>query len=527
MVLSSAASGGTENRVAAAKQTTPRLVYGRALGTVGATVVAVGGTLAGVTPLGDVAIDLPLIQVIRASTVLAVSVVYVGLTMLLVAWWRLGSALRSPSGPTGRELAKTVAWWVAPFAVITPIFSGDVYSYLAQGAMTVAGLDAYRLGPAALGGPLAVNVPEIWQHTPAPYGPVFLELAGAVTHITDKGVWAGIVGMRALAVVGIGMLIWSVPRIARSCGVRPAAAIWLGVLNPLVLLHLVGDAHNEAMMLGLMCVGLVLAIEGRPAFGVVAITLAALVKAPAGLAIIFVVPIWAAQLSGNRTLLRAARSTAVVGAVTSLTVTALAGTGFGWARTLDTPTHARTWMSITTDLGWAAGSLLHHFSSLSVDATRRAFWLAGLLIATGASLLLWWRRERFGPVATLGLCLAVFVIAGPVVHPWYLLWAVIPLGAAARSPAIRKAVVVVSAALVMLVLPGGVQPGLPALVGAVLGASSVLIVAVFLSRWDDKDFGRQRLAEALDRAASITIAPPRSAVRAPLNDGKVLGGHTE
>ena len=35
---------------------------------------------------------------------------------------------------------------------------------------------------------------------------------------------------------------------------RAKAAIWLGAMNPLLILHLVGGIHNEALMLGLMLV---------------------------------------------------------------------------------------------------------------------------------------------------------------------------------------------------------------------------------------------------------------------------------
>ncbi|MFJ8579875.1 polyprenol phosphomannose-dependent alpha 1,6 mannosyltransferase MptB [Micromonospora sp. NPDC093277] len=454
----------------------------RVLGAVGSTVIAGGGLLAGVTPLGEVAIDLPLLRDLRALPTLSVSVLYAGLAMLLLAWWRVGVSVGADGGPSGRELATTAAWWAAPFAVITPIFSGDVHSYLAQGAMTMAGLDAYRDGPSALGGPLTVNVPEIWQHTPAPYGPVFLQLAAAVTALTGGGVWAGIIGMRVLALLGVGLLAWSVPRLAHLCGVRPAAALWLGVLNPLVLLHLVGDAHNEAVMLGLMCLGLLLALRRRPVVGIVLITLAALVKAPAVVALAFVVPVWARHLAGRYGRLRAAQRIVLVAAVTSLIVTAATRSGFGWVRALGTPTHAHTWMSITTDLGWAAGSLLHRLNGLAIEHTINAFWLAGLALAAGANLFLWRRVDRIGPVAALGLGLAVVVLAGPVVHPWYLLWAVVPLAAAARGAGTRRVVAIGSVVLVLLVLPGGVQPGLPAALGAVLGSSAVLVASVAARR---------------------------------------------
>ncbi|MFD2765336.1 polyprenol phosphomannose-dependent alpha 1,6 mannosyltransferase MptB [Micromonospora eburnea] len=455
----------------------------RVLGTVGSTVVAGGGLLAGVTPLGEVAIDLPLLHELRALPALSVSVLYAGLAMLLLAWWRVGVSVRADAGPSGRELATTAAWWAAPFAVITPIFSGDVHSYLAQGAMTMAGLDAYRVGPSALGGPLTVNVPEIWQHTPAPYGPVFLRLAATVTALTGGGVWAGIIGMRVLALLGVGLLAWSVPRLAGLCGVPPTAAMWLGVLNPLVLLHLVADAHNEAVMLGLMCVGLLLALRRRPVLGIILITLAALVKAPAVVALAFVVPVWARHLAGRRgRLLRAARRTVLVAAVTGLAVTAATRSGIGWVRALDTPTHAHTWMSITTDLGWAAGSLLHRLNGLAVEHTIRAFWLAGLVLAAGVNLVLWRRVARIGPVAALGLGLAALVLTGPVVHPWYLLWALVPLAAAARGAGTRRAVAVGTVVLVLVVLPGGVQPGLSAALGAVLGVSAVLVATMVARR---------------------------------------------
>ncbi|MEV0156809.1 polyprenol phosphomannose-dependent alpha 1,6 mannosyltransferase MptB [Micromonospora sp. NPDC050686] len=452
----------------------------RLLGAAGSSVIVLGGLLAGVRPVGEVAIELPIVPALRNSTGLSVSVVYVGLTMLLLAWWRVGVLVRA-DGVSVRGLATTAAWWALPFAIALPVFSGDVHSYLAQGAMTSAGLDAYRVGPAALGGPLTVNVPDIWQHTPAPYGPVFLHLAAVVTDVTG-GVWVGVVGMRVLALLGVGLLVWAVPRLARACGVRPAAAMWLGVLNPLVLLHLVGDAHNEAVMLGLMCVGLVLVLRRRPALGVVLVTLALLVKAPAALAIAFVVPIWARQLEGRRPWLRAALWTATVSGGTAGVVTALTGTGFGWLRALGTPTHARTWMSISTDLGWAVGTVLHHLKGLDVEQTRHVVWLVGLVAAAGACLVLWRRSERLGPIATLGVCLGVVVLAGPVVHPWYLLWALVPLAAGARGTTIRRVAAAGSVALVLLVLPGGVQPSLAALAGALVGTATVLVAAAFTRR---------------------------------------------
>ena len=38
-------------------------------------------------------------------------------------------------------------------------------------------------------------------------------------------------------------------------------------------------------------------------------------------------------------------------------------------------------------------------------------------------------RGRIDPVTGLGVGLGAVVLLGPVVHPWYLLWAAIPLAA--------------------------------------------------------------------------------------------------
>ena len=67
--------------------------------------------------------------------------------------------------------------WAVPFLVTPPIFSRDVYSYLAIGAQMLHGTNPYELGPVdALGrdNPLAHQVDARWQHTTTPYGPGFL-----------------------------------------------------------------------------------------------------------------------------------------------------------------------------------------------------------------------------------------------------------------------------------------------------------------------------------------------------------------
>jgi hypothetical protein len=456
------------------------------MGFAGSCMLVLGSLLAGVLPWRDVLAAPTWLMHLRLYVVPAVACVFVGTSLVVLAWWRLGGLIHArgrdqgsasdddPPGLTTRDLAVTLACWAAPLLVAAPLFSRDVYSYIAQGQMTVQGIDTYTFGPAILGAPLALDVPAIWLYTPAPYGPVFLTLAAQVSDIVEDHSKLGILGMRLIAWAGIGLMIWAVPRIARACKINPASALWLGVLNPLVVLHLAGDSHNDAVMIGLMAAGLALALNRKPAVGVVLITLAALVKATAGLALVFVVPIWAAQLKGRGGWVRASAMTTAVTAVVVVATTAVAGTGYGWVAALDTPAIAHTWTSIFTDLGYWSGLLV---SALGIGTMNQALlvWRGiGLAAAAAVCLYMLRKHERYGTIVGLGIGMSAVVMLGPVMHPWYLLWAMVPLAASAADPRIRKTVIALTIAFTLLALPGGVLPSVASISGAVLGVVLVL-----------------------------------------------------
>lgn len=251
---------------------------------------------------------------------------------------------------------------------------------------------------------------------------------------------------------------------ARRVGGSAVFALWLGVANPLMLFHLVSGVHNEALMIGLMLVGLELVLR-QPAMrlttlgGTALIAAAAQVKVPAALALGFVV-VWCARVRGGR-LRDAGWAAAVIGGVAAATTVAIGlgtGLGFGWTGALGTPNVVRSWMSVVTEMGLLAawiGSLLglgdHTMSVLTLVR------LTGLVGAGGVCLLLLWRcwRGRLDPLAGIGIGLGAVVVLGPVVHPWYLLWAVIPLAASATNPAFRVSATVACTVLAVAVAPTG------------------------------------------------------------------------
>lgn len=393
-----------------------------AVGTVGSALVALGGWGSGALPPGwdGVGPGTPL--------------VLVGVLLLGAAWWRLRSI--SPGG---------VLLWAAPLLLAPPMFSRDVYAYVGQAALVVEGVDPYDSGPSALDGPLVDGIDEVWRDTPSPYGPLWLMLASLVVRVTGESLLPALVGMRLLAVLGLVLAGWALRRLGGD------RALWLGVANPLVLLHLVAGAHNEALMLGLMLAGL--AVGSLPlAAGL--ITAAALVKLPALAALGFVVmarPTWASRLRGAL----------VAGLVCGVTAVLLSlDLGWGWLGTLDTGRARLSLFSPMTGLGVL----------LPGDALD-AVLLAGLLLAVGVVAALLWRTPSLGPVRAAGLALLAVSVLLPVVQPWYVLWGVLPLAAVA-GPRLAAGLGAGCLVLALMVWPSGrsvVRPplyGLPTLLAA-------------------------------------------------------------
>jgi hypothetical protein len=449
-----------------------RLIEVRAVGFVGAVVVALTSLRVGATPVGGI-VEM---QVgLRGVPPLEMALAYFGLALLVGAWLRLGAVVRDHRVRPASTVV-TLAWWAAPLAVSAPLYSRDVYSYLAQGALFVRGLDVYEFGPAALGGPLTAQVSMIWQHTPAPYGPSFLLVAGAVMAVAGESVLVGVVGMRLVALASLAVMVWAVPVIARRHGVDPSRALWLGVLNPLVLAHVVAGVHNEALMVALLLVAVVLTLRGRPLVAAAVIGVACLVKAPAVVALAFIV----AAVWGPRPLraLPLAALTAKVGAVAAATVagvTLATSAGFGWAAALGNTAEQRNGLSMVTNLGMLLDGvlgLLGLSGPVDLVAVTRALGMAAAVALAGYLLL----RRRDLPFQGLALVLLAVVLLGPVVHPWYLLWGSVLLAATTVHPTVIRWAVIGSAGLAFYPMPSGGGPTVEALWGLAGIAAAVLFL---------------------------------------------------
>ncbi|MFE7059189.1 polyprenol phosphomannose-dependent alpha 1,6 mannosyltransferase MptB [Streptomyces californicus] len=445
----------------------------RRLGAAGSLAVVIGGWFAGKLPVHD-----PWgLWVDHGSAAKAVGAViaYIGLTVLVVAWWQYGR-----TAATVRDTLVTLAWWTAPFLIAPPLYSADVYSYIAQGSMVVEGHDVYTVGPSALdpggiGGDAAASVGHHWRDTPAPYGPLFLLLSAAVAKATGGTIVPAVLGLRLVALASLVLIVWSLRRLAAEHGHSESRALWLGALNPLLLMHVIGGIHNDGLMIGLMLAGFVLALRGRWIVGSALIGLAMMVKSPAAVALLFIGVLVHAAATGPawRRWAKGLLAPGLVACAVAGGATLISGTGFGWLHTQGVAANIHTALSVTSDIGLGLGQLAHLLLDVDADSVKSAVQTLGLAVAIGLILVLARRAMRGAvtPAHALGLSLLLLVALSPMVQPWYLLWGMAVAAATGRYGRLSAVLIVLSAALVYETHPMGATPPY----GFVLAGLAVLL----------------------------------------------------
>jgi alpha-1,6-mannosyltransferase len=420
------------------------------LGFLGSVLITVGGLGAGSTKPHD-----PLLESIHLSwlrfghgLVLSSILLWTGVGLMLIAWLGLGRRVLAGE-VTEFTIRATTAFWLAPLLLSVPVFSRDTYSYLAQGALLRDGFDPYAVGPVANPNVLLDNVSPIWTITTAPYGPVFILVAKLVTMVVGNHVIAGTMLLRLCMLPGLALLIWAAPRLAHHLGTSGSTALWICVLNPLVLIHLMGGVHNEMLMVGLMAAGIALTFGGRHVLGITLITVAIAVKATAGISLPFLVWVWMRHLCDQRGY-RPARAFLVATAMSLLIFTvvfgilsAMAGVGLGWLTALAGSVKIINWLTVPT----AAANLIHALGSgffpIDFYALLRVTRYVGIAIIAVSLPLLWWRFRRDDRDALTGIAwsMLIVVLFVPAALPWYYSW---PLAVIAPLAQSRRAVATIA-----------------------------------------------------------------------------------
>jgi hypothetical protein len=420
----------------------------------------------------------------QTKLLLSIVLVYGGLVLLMRVWLRLSEVMKNHPGSPIKQLWKILALWSVPMIIAPPLFSRDVFSYAAQGEMTSYHLSPYILGPFSLGSsPYVAPVDPLWGNAPAPYGPLFLWIDGTITRITHHNHLATVVGLRLLEVAAVALMAYALPLLARAMGRSAGEAFVLGALNPLVLLTLIGGAHNDALMAAFLTLGIAKAMQKKPLWGFFFCACAAAIKAPAALGMVYVAWTCVSPYVSRRERIRPFLYAGVIGAFVLGVSTWMAGFGFGWVKNLLSNGTVRSWAAPATGVGMAITSVSHGLgigvSETSILSVTRTL---GLLLAVALCLWLLLNANRRGWVRSLGVSLLLLVVLGPVVQPWYLVWGIVLL---ATSYVGREHfwILAFSITAPFLGLPGGralldglihVNPLLTALVLALLAGALLL-----------------------------------------------------
>ena len=462
---------------------TRRLRYIRLFGATGTILMATGALGVGAQPvLQNPTFGVRILGLFARTYITAMTITMTGTVMVVLAWLLLGRYAigRGADGEPPRrmsrsQLDRTLLLWIIPLSVAPPMFSRDVYSYLAQSEIAARGLDPYTVGPRQAFGDgytLTRTIPNIWRETPAPYGPLSLWLGRGIAHITGENIIAGVFLHRLLAIGGVALIVWALPRLAKRCGVSAVSALWLGAANPLLLFHLVSGVHNEALMIGLMLAGMELALQaissskplrGRNLVlllgGCTLIAIGSTIKIPAIIVLGFVGMALAYRWGPSlRSLVAAALLLGTIATIVTVSISFGSGLGFGWLHTLGTANAVRSWMSLPTSIGVITGfggvllGLGDHTTAL-LTLTRPIAALCAAVI--GVRMLLAVYTNRIHPVGALGVALGAMVLLFPVVQPWYLLWAVVPLAAWATRPIFRIPTICLSSLVAVILMPSG------------------------------------------------------------------------
>lgn len=360
-------------------------------------------------------------------------VLIAGTVLLTWAWWHV----RPTRDRAPVHAGTTLALWSLPLLLVPPVLSPDAVLYADLGWTLSTGANPYDVGLATSGGPFAHQVDPLWAGSGVAYPPLTLRLNQLVVAATGAHPYWSVVAMRVPALLAVAAMLFLVPRIASLLGMPRRSAVWLGVLNPLLVLHFIGAAHNDAPMVAttLAAIWVVLRRPGPwTAFlaGPVLVGVAMAFKQQGGLAVVAVagLPVAAALAAlplGRRLWLLGRRTVlATLVALASFAAVSLAsGLGFGWVEWLDLMGLANTPAPLA--LLAKGGALL--WSSAGGSYTGYLI-LAGRVGTLVLLAVLAWIGVRFAdrPLSLVAWGSLVIAVLGQALHPWYLPWSLALLG---------------------------------------------------------------------------------------------------
>jgi Glycosyltransferase family 87 len=305
---------------------------------------------------------------------------------------------------------------VAGFALAPVLLSHDVYSYVDYARLGARhGLDPYVHSPlAAPSDPAYSRV--TWIEATSAYGPLFTLLTYPLAWLPVGVAVAGLKAAAAAAVLGIALLT---SRIAAWRGVDPLRAAAFVGLNPLALVHVVGGAHNDGLMMLLAMLAVAAIVSARELSGGAALLAAIATKLSAA----FVTPF---ALIGSQRPKRTVLG--VLAAVLPIAFGAYLAFGWDWLHGFGL---AGENQSRTSHMGIPI--TLARLTGLDADGVRLA---AAILFAALVAYLLTWTWRGGDWVRASAWAGFALLLATAWLLPWYLIWP-LPLVAISRDRALQ------------------------------------------------------------------------------------------
>jgi alpha-1,6-mannosyltransferase len=322
--------------------------------------------------------------------------------------------------PARWALGLAVAYHVA-LLFLPLLFSRDVYSYASYGKIAATyHANPYVATPATFPNDvLARFVGPKWFDTPAVYGPLWTQLSALVVRGASS-VAAQVAVFRVIAIAASLVTVLVVSRVVRAHRPeREAFAVAALGLNPLVLFQSAASGHNDLLVALAVIVALALASARRDLLATGALALGTLVKVTAGVPLLlFVIARVAAAPKGERGGV-ALRHVAVAGGLAVIAA----------APFLNREDPTLGIVELARHEGWLAPSRLFRrmFEAAGGDAFALVPRVVFPLVLLAVVVLLARAVSRDATVwrvgASWGLALIALMLLGPVLLPWYVVWA--------------------------------------------------------------------------------------------------------
>ena len=313
---------------------------------------------------------------------------------------------------------------VAAFAIAPPLLSQDVFSYIAYARLgALHDLNPYTHAPIEF--PSDPSIAHVgWTESQSAYGPLFTLATHPLALVSvPVALWA-LKGAAAASVLALALLV---SRMAAGRGVDPRRGFVMVALNPLVLVHVVGGAHNDATAMLLAMLGCAAILTLRETAGGVAIASAVGLKLSAA----FVAPF---ALLGAARPGRFAAGVAVAAATIVATGLLAFGPHLFESAALAGENQGRV-------SNYSLPNLLSELLGVDVDGVR-AVTAVGYVALLAALLLA--ARRGFDWIRAAGWAALGLLIASAWLLPWYVIWA-LPLAALSRDERLVAAVLLLTA----------------------------------------------------------------------------------